>query len=132
MSSDAEDVEEDGAPGAAAEVGNEGWADVMSRLLNAPAPKKKYVILSKAKKAVPKDEAEEEVEEESDPGFEVEGAEPKPAEKKKRKTAVRSRAVKRKEDVEKRKKVKRMACIMIMVAKFSELVCVWGGEGRGM
>ena len=93
------------ATSGATEAGNRGWADVMSRLLNAPAPNKKYVILSKAKKALPNDEAGEEVEEESDPGFEVDGAEAKPVEKKKRKMAVRSRAVKRKEDVEKRKKV---------------------------
>ena len=77
----------------------------MSRLLNAPAPNKRYVILSKAKKALPNDESGEEVEEESDPGFEVDGAEAKLVEKKKRKMAVRSRAVKRKEEVEKRKKV---------------------------
>lgn len=106
-SSDAEGVE-DGATSAPAEAGNQGWADVLSRLLTAPAPKKKYVILSKAKKAMPKDEAVEEVEEEeSDPGFDVDGAETKTVEKKtKRKTAVRSRAAKRKEDIEKRKKLR--------------------------
>ncbi|XP_043196613.1 RRP15-like protein isoform X1 [Amphibalanus amphitrite] len=103
-SSDMEEVE-DVATSAPAE-GNEGWADVMSRLLSAPAPKKKYVILSKAKKALPKDDAEDEPEEEaSDPGFDVEGAEAAPIEKKKRKTA-RSHAAKRKELVEKRKKLR--------------------------
>ena len=95
----------DGATSRSTETGNRGWADVMSRLLNAPAPNKRYVILSKAKKALPNDESGEEVEEESDPGFEVDGAEAKLVEKKKRKMAVRSRAVKRKEEVEKRKKV---------------------------
>jgi len=96
------------ADGATDAVGNSGWADVMTRLLTAPAAKKRYVILSKAKKTPAlsgQPDAEEEPAE-SDPGFEVDGAEAAAeAEKKaKREGKVRSRAVKRKDDVDKRKK----------------------------
>ena len=103
----ASDMEEtvDDTTSAPAEAGNQGWADVMSRLLTAPSPKKKYIILSKAKKTLPRNEVEDESDhDDSEPGFEVDGAEAKPAEKRRRKV-IRSRAVKRKEDVEKNKKV---------------------------
>ncbi|XP_037072647.1 RRP15-like protein [Pollicipes pollicipes] len=103
---------EDGAGGAASgqsEAGNQGWADVMTRLLSAPAPKKRYVVLAKAKKTVPSEEVEEEEEkQEQGPGFEVEGAEPEEAQKKpaKSRSTVRPRAVRRKAEIDRRKKLR--------------------------